>query len=244
MTTCRQITRAGVILVVMAVFVMPGCGFFAGLLPDSEITPTKAISDLVLPATDTQELTDGHFVMNWLLLGPFTFAADDFGGAQQQAAADTEFMPGEAGLNGTQKPPESVAWAENEKIFVSRNGDGRVALEDVYADTDHAAVYAVAWVNCPEEITGARLLVGSDDYITVWINRELVFAYNVRRRAGAADQDITDGITLKKGHNRIVVKCVDVVKEWNFYLRFADKDFKAIAVKPRPAAVSGTATQE
>ena len=235
MMTCRHIAHAGMVLVVTAVFAMPGCGFFAGLLPEGEITPTKAISDLVLPPTDTQELTDQHFVMNWLLLGPFTFDAEDFGGAHQQAAADTEFMPGEAGLNGTQKPPESVAWAENEQIFASRNGDGRVAFEDLYPDLDHAACYAVAWVNCPEEIADAKLLVGSDDYITVWINRELVFTYNVQRRAGAPDQDLIEGITLKKGANRIVVKCVDVVKEWNFYLRFADKDFKAIAVKPRPA---------
>ena len=244
MTTCRHITRTGMTLVVTAVFAMPGCGFFAGLMPDGEITPTKAISDLVLPATDTQKLTDGHFVMNWLLLGPFTFDAADFGGAHQQPAADTEFMPDEAGLNGMQKPPESVAWADNEKIFASRTGDGRVALEEIYPAMDHAAVYAVAWVYCPREITDARLLVGSDDYMTVWINGELVFAYNVRRRAGRQDQDVTDGITLKKGANRIVVKCVDVVKEWNFYLRFADKDFKAIVVTPRPAAAAAAAVQE
>lgn len=211
---------------------MGGCG----LLTSGEITPTTAISDLEFPPADTQELTDQHFVMNWLLLGPFTFGPEDFGGAQQQAAADKEFMPDEACLNGTQTPPAPIAWAESQQIFTSPNGDGRVVLDKVYRNTDHAAVYAVAWVNCPHEIADAKLLVGSDDYLTVWVNGEMVFSYNVRRRVGAPDQDLIERITLKKGYNRIVVKCVDVIRGWNFYLRLTDKDFKAIPVKPRPAA--------
>lgn len=238
MTSCGQITRAGITsLIAVVVLAMPGCGFLSDLCPSSEITPTEAISDLAPPAADVTQPTDEHFVMNWLLLGPFTFDADDFGGGQQQSAGDTVFVPDEADLNGTQQLPEGAgaAWTESAKLFASDNNDGRIALEEVYPDMDHAAVYAVGWVHCPEEITDATLLTGSDDYITVWINGELVLSYNVKRRAGMQDQDVTESITLKKGYNRIVVKCVDVVLGWNFYLRFADKDFTAIVAKPRAA---------
>ena len=33
------------------------------------------------------------------------------------------------------------------------------------------------------------------------------------------------------------VKCVDVVRGWDFYLRFADADYRALVTKPRPPAV-------
>jgi len=34
----------------------------------------------------------------------------------------------------------------------------------------------------------------------------------------------------------VVVKCVDVVLSWDFYLRLAGKDGKPIAVKAKPPA--------
>jgi len=232
MATCGQIRRAGIVLLLTALFAMPGCGSVPDLFGGGEITPTQAISDLVLPPVEVAEATDEHFVMNWLLLGPFTFSADEFGGDQQQAAADKAFMPDEAGLNGAQDAPGETTWQE--KVFASANGDGQIYLDGLYARVDHAAAYAVGWVHCGEPIANARLLVGSDDYITVWINGECVLSYKEQRRAGEADQDVVEGITLRQGYNRIVVKCVDVVRGWNFYLRFADKDSKAFVVKPRP----------
>ena len=92
-------------------------------------------------------------------------------------------------------------------------------------------MYAVAWVNCPEAITHAKLLLGSDDYVKVWVNGKLVHTYKAGSRAGEADQDTITGINLSKGENRIVVKCVNALGAWNFYLRFADKDGNSYAVK-------------
>ena len=75
--------------------------------------------------------------------------------------------------------------------------------------------------------------MGSDDYIKVWINGKLVHTYKTERRSGEADQDTVTGISLAKGSNRIVVKCVNVVNAWNFYIRFTDKDGKAFAVETK-----------
>ena len=235
MTTCGQITRAGMVLLVAAAIAVPGCGFISGLLGGGEPAPTKAISDLILPAEQAETLAQEHFVTRWLVLGPFTFAEDDFGGDQQQAAAASEFMPDEQCLNGTQEAPAETAWTE--KQFEATDSPGQIDLDAMYDSADHAAAYAVAWLHSAEEITDARLLMGSDDYIVVWINGKKVHTYDTERRAGEADQDTIEGIVLKKGYNRVVVKCVDVVLGWNFFFRLTDKAGKAIAVRPRPAAV-------
>jgi len=159
--------------VVVCAFALGGCATFG------EVTPTKAISDL--SATGAAAVTKEHFVTKWLLLGPFAFKADDFGGDQQQAAADKAFVPDEAGLNGLQIPPKPAVWTE--KQFDDENANGRVNLDGVFKRIDHAAAYAVSWVYCSEEIAGASLLVGSDDYI------ELV---EVR--------DPTSSVAAKPGH--------------------------------------------
>ncbi len=201
--------------------------------PNAKPAPNPpATSLLILPNPNlTIPVDDSRFVTKWNLLGPFTFADTDFGGDPQTAAADKEFMPNEAALDGTQETPagSTATWKLND----FRNGAaiGIVDLDSFYNATDHAAVYAVAYLLAPDDITNAKLLVGSDDYIKVWINGKLVHTYKTERRAGEADQDTVSGITLKKGLNRVVVKCVDVVLDWNFFLRFTDKDSKAIGVK-------------
>jgi len=227
MTAHGRIARAAVALGLLVAVWLAGCD-------QPEITPTRGISELTLPKGEAASVSQEHFVTNWLLLGPFTFGANDFGGEQQQPAADEEFMPGERQLNGTQAAPEPATWQE--KQFTDSVRPGRVDLNAFYKRIDHAAAYAVCWLNCPQAVPDATLLVGSDDYLTVWINGKLVHCYKKERRAGEADQDRIENVSLRKGYNRVVVKCVDVVLSWDFYLRLTDKDGKPIAVKAKPPA--------
>jgi hypothetical protein len=188
----------------------------------------KATNELIVPAERTPWADAKHFINKWLLLGPFVFGAKDFGGGQQTAAADKEFMPKEAELDGTQEPPQD---AKGVKWQARDYSGARVPGEITPANLEHAATYAVAWVKCPEAITNAALLVGSDDYAKVWINGKLVYTYKAGTRAGEADQDEVTGVNLNKGENRIVVKCVNALGGWSFYIRFTDKNGKAYAVK-------------
>ena len=219
--TCMGMVPAAVAAVALA-----GCVRF---------TPTAAVSQLSMPADRAETVAQKHFVTNWLLLGPFMFEEGDFGGGHQQPAADEAFVPREGGLNGTQEAPEGTAWAESQ-FEADPNYTGRVNLNRFYKRVDHAAAYAVCWLYSPDGLRGARLLVGSDDYIKVWINGKLVHTYKEERRAGDADQDTVEGVTLKKGYNRVVVKCVDVVLSWDFYLRLTDADGRPVAVTPGPPA--------
>jgi hypothetical protein len=190
-----------------------------------------AYMDLVmLTGAAPASLSDAHFVTSWMLLGPLPFKEGDFGGDQQQSSADKEFMPNEGELDGTQKPSAGAAWKCMQ--FTSSEA-GLVDLDPVYGELEHVAAYAVAWLECPQDVPDAKLYVGSDDYMKVWINGRLVHTYNKERRAGERDQDIVGGVALRKGPNRIVVKCVDVVLGWNFYFRLTDAQGRPFLVKPR-----------
>ena len=190
-----------------------------------------AYMDLVMPAgLAPASLSDAHFVTAWMLLGPLPFKETDFGGDQQQASVDKEFMPGEGALDGTQQPPAGAAWKCMQ--FTSSKA-GLVDLDPVYRKLDHGAAYAVTWLECPQDVPNAKLYVGSDDYMKVWVNGRLVHTYNKERRAGERDQDVVGGVALQKGPNRIVVKCVDVVLGWNFYFRLTDAQGRPFLVEPR-----------
>ena len=217
-----EYVRIACVGMILAAVCVVGCA-------PKEIAPTKAISELSPPAGKAGELAEEHFVTKWLVLGPFTFGENDFGGGHQQAAADKEFMPDESALNGTQEAPEPAAWKEME--FADGAQTGQVNLNREFDMAEHVAAYAVCWLKCPRGVSNAKLLVGCDDYIKVWINGKLVHTYKTERRAGKADQDEVENISLRKGYNRVVVKCVDVVLSWDFYFRLTDKDGKPMAVK-------------
>jgi hypothetical protein len=61
-----------------------------------------------------------------------------------------------------------------EKDFKGDFQAGRVNLDAFYNAIDHAAAYAVCWLYAPQDIPNAKILVGSDDYIKVWVNGKLV----------------------------------------------------------------------
>lgn len=224
-----MVPRIGRLLALGALAGALGCQSLGRVAARKE--PTQAVSDLIPPtAKSSAFLTEKHFVTSWLVLGPFQFGESDFGGDQQQPAADKEFVANEGALDGTQSPPKGAAWQA--KDFKGDFQAGKIDLDGLYNKPDHAAAYAVSWLHCPEAVRDATLLVGSDDYIKVWLNGALVHAYKEKRRASEWDQDKAK-VSLLKGDNRVVVKCVDVVFDWDFYLRFADKDGRPIAVKAR-----------
>jgi hypothetical protein len=189
---------------------------------------TKApVSTLVTPAVKATIPEVKHFVTKWALLGPFAFGENEFGGYPQTASADKEFMPNESALDGTQAPPKDSKAKWQVKSFNDTDSPGKVDL----GEAEHVATYAVAVVDSPEAITDAKLLVGSDDYIKVWVNGKLVHTFKTECRAGEADQETVTGISLKKGENVIVVKCINVLAGYDFFVRFTDKDGKAYSVK-------------
>ena len=156
--------------------------------------PKPPVSTLVLPAAKAAIPEAKHFITKWALLAPFVFSEDDFGGFPQTASVNKEFMPKEGELNGTQAPPAGSKAKWEVKTFNDPDVPGKIDLGDL----EHVATYAVATLDCPEAITDAKLMVGSDDYIKVWINGKLVHTYNTNYRAGDADQDRIPGSASRR----------------------------------------------
>ena len=67
-----------------------------------------------------------------------------------------------------------------------------------------------------------RMLTGSDDTITMWVNGEKVLAKNVSRGV-TKDEDKTD-VTLKKGENRVLIKVCQGIGGWGLAFRIVDPE--------------------
>jgi hypothetical protein len=195
-----------------------------------EAPAAKATSTLVMPAQKATIPEVKHFITKWLLLGPFAFGENEFGGYPQTASVDKEFMPKEADLDGTQAAPKGAKWQA--KSFNDTDSPGKVDL----GEAEHIAMYAVAWVECPEAIKDAKLMVGCDDFAKIWINGKLVYTYKTECRAGEADQETVKDIALNKGTNHVVVKVTNILGAYDFFVRFTDKNGYPYSVKAEAKA--------
>lgn len=77
-----------------------------------------------------------------------------------------------------------------------------------------------------ENIIPAKLLIGSDDGVKVWLNDEIVHANNTTRSA-AADQD-TVSVVLQKGINHLLLKIPNGDGGWGAIARIVNNNFDPI----------------
>jgi predicted dehydrogenase len=94
--------------------------------------------------------------------------------------------------------------------------DGFVDLMKLLGKVEFAIGYACVEMEAEADCC-ARLLVGSDDGIAVWLNRKKVLAVDTVRGA-AWDQNSAD-LSLKRGHNELLFKISQRRGEWGFYAR-------------------------
>jgi len=183
-----------------------------------EVTEQVITANYLQPAEEERGLLDEeYFVRDWLVLGPYQYDADKFGGEWGgQDATDVAFVKDESRLT-----PKEGASVEG-KVWQRYNSGAHVDLDSLFDGIEYAVAYLGTYVYSPAEVKDGTLYIGSDDYVKVYLNEKLVHTYKEKRRAADRDQDKVTGITLKKGWNKIVVKVVDVVLDWAIYLRFAD----------------------
>lgn len=158
------------------------------------------------------------FVRNWAVLGPFYFNPDTLRRRPMGAMIDVAFVADETKLEPEEgrEAGDGCAWL----LYKPASRPEMVDLDAFYNGPNYAAAYAVAHVFSEDDVPNALLMCGSDDFIKVWLNGELAHTYNEKRRAMRADEDRAI-VNLKKGWNKVVVKCVDIRDGWSFSLRFA-----------------------
>lgn len=100
--------------------------------------------------------------------------------------------------------------------------DGFYDLNAACADQDLATAYTTLTVDA-DEATPARVLLGADDSVKVWLNGELIHDHMEIVHPAAPGQDQID-VTLQPGENTFLLKICDNYGGWGYYFDLVGRD--------------------
>jgi len=164
----------------------------------------------------------------WMVIGPFACPSDTaFKGTlpvETDALKGGDFLAKQyMGLNNM-KVKWIHDWATptaNSPAKTAPRQGGYLDLAATIGSFNNSVAYAYTCFISPAS-QKALLLIGSDDCITVYLNRAKVCTVLKERPARPA-QDILP-VNLKAGRNEILVKVHNHERDWGFYLTVADED--------------------
>ena len=145
----------------------------------------------------------GHYgqgCRTWLLRGPFSNAEGEV--EDPVDPADPGAAPGERG------------WTS--PVYFH---DDKIDLDKYYDDPTNCAVYAYAEFEAPRT-EQVELWVGSDEGMKVWINGELVYEHQGRRRHRLPND--RPRIQLTEGHNVLLVRAEQSRSRFDFSLNICE----------------------
>ncbi len=90
---------------------------------------------------------------------------------------------------------------------------GQVNLGRTYSHDDDLAAYGYAEIASAAD-RPAQMAVGSDDTLTVWVNGKQVYDFSDRR--GFEHEHARFDVKLKKGTNRVLIRCGNRGGPWQF----------------------------
>ncbi|PYJ02742.1 MAG: hypothetical protein DME25_15410, partial [Verrucomicrobia bacterium] len=206
----------------------------APALPGSEAQTAEAtLRKALVAATDAatrraaeaalkQVEANADFITAWEVAGPYRQAGKDYA-----ALFDIPF------------PPEMDATHEVKWRTLPPGSDlRRPWLMDLLKALggEQCVAYARTWVHS-EQPQPARLEIGSDDGVKVWLNRQLVHQNNVARGLTPAADKVN--VTLKSGWNPLLLKITQNNQGWEFCARFVQPDGSRLKglkfdIVPRP----------
>jgi len=158
----------------------------------------------IAPGDDNRLQTTRGYVLRWVCAGPYREA-----GKEALALFDVAFPP--------ETPGASVDWRPLEAGRRAWDID----LQATFGREEDVAAYLRARLWAPAAC-GARLEIGSDDAIKVWLNGALVHANNADR-AIAPRQDTAD-VRLRKGWNDLMLKVTNHKGPWGVGCRVCRPD--------------------
>lgn len=153
----------------------------------------------------------GGRINTWWLLGPFP--AEDVK-SWSTAEAPEEHVDVRSPVHIGER---NVRW---KRAFTSHK-HAVVNLERELGPADHACAYAYAEI-VVEAVTSARLKIGSDDGVRVWLNGKVVHDALVKRKLKIDEDSIA--LTLRAGTNRLLLKICDDAGPWSFCARLTDPE--------------------
>ena len=176
---------------------------------------------------------------SWQLLGPFPVATPP--SLAVDKPIDLKFSV--EGIGG-----HRVTW----KLVKAVDARGQINLGQVYSEGELAA-YAYAEIPSAKDRT-AKMAVGSDDTLTVWLNGKQVYDFADSR--GFEYEHKRFDVRLRQGPNRLLVRCGNRGGPWQFAVAvtasadfaflmapanagFNPEAYRAIALKGQGSATRG-----
>jgi hypothetical protein len=164
------------------------------------------------------------FIQRWLILEPIP--ANGLTDNVVRAAVKVEYFPNQLAvipLDGDKVTVsgKELAWHAvdtnnyNVNLYYFANGLGK--------QTSNVLFWAVTIVNCPQEMSGVRLAIGSNAASVWWVNgKEVISIFGDRQTV--IDDGVSKRLTLKQGPNVVRCAIVNAGGATDFCARFLDKD--------------------
>ncbi len=177
---------------------------------------------LTSPATPTRAPAADGFIQRWLLLEPIPSSGLTEGVVR--AAVKKEYFPNQF----TVIPKDGDKVTLDGKELTWHAVDTKLYNVNLYhfawalnKPTSDALFWAVAIVNCPQDMPNVRLAIGSNAASVWWVNgQEVTSLFNDRQTV--IDDGVSRRLTLKKGPNVVRAAIVNGGGATDFCARFLD----------------------
>ena len=164
-----------------------------------QLAARRELSPAILPEL-SKIYTAVTTIREWQLLGPYPIDAAPPVAPGSPIDAAREFVVNDH---------KTARWERTRGKGQSAEVDPRAR----YGSADNIAVFGVAEV-ASTVARRARLVVGSDDTLTIWVNGREVYRFDARR--GYQPDADSKEIELRAGTNQVMIKCGNAGGPWSF----------------------------
>ena len=203
-------------------------GGLALLAIAADDTARRPASSLTRPASAEKAPDADGFMQRWLILEPIR--ANGLTDSAVQAAVKKEYFPSQFSVIPRDGDKVTVGGEELTWHAVDSKEYNVNLYHFAYAlgkPTSYVLFWAVTIVNCPQEVSGVRLAIGSNAASVWWVNgQEVIGIYGDRQ--SVVDDGVSKRLTLKKGPNVVRCAVINGGGATDFCARFLDKDDKPL----------------
>ncbi len=151
------------------------------------------------------------FIRDWLVCGPFDNS--------KKNGLATDYIHEEYMKPSLGKASNGKRWKE------LKSSKDYINLRRSFKPNNYVVAYVHTYIYSPKE-QRARLWIGNDDGVKVWLNGRLI--RESPAPGGARPWEELVPITLEKGCNRLLMKVDQLEKGWGFYAQICDNRSKEI----------------
>ncbi len=194
----------------------------------AEDTARRPAPSLMRPDSAEKAPNADGFIQRWVILEPIR--ANGLTDSAVQAAVKADYFPNQFTIIPRDGDTVTVGGTTLTWHAFDTKDYNFNLYHFAYAlgkPTSFVLFWAVTIVNCPEEMTGVRLAIGSNAASVWWVNgQEVIGIYGDRQTV--IDDGVSKRLTLKKGPNVVRCAVINGGGATDFCARFLDKDEKPL----------------